>query len=53
MTTNVRFCLSHLKAFKPILTLLSPNIFPQKLDVVYSNVITNDGICAPFVTTLL
>ena len=30
-----------------------PYIFPRKCDVVYSNVITNYVICAPFVTTLL
>ena len=27
--------------------------FPRKCDFVYNNVITNDVICAPFVTTLL
>ena len=42
-----------LKPLKPILTLPSPYIFPRKCDVVYSNVITNDVICAPFVTSLL
>ena len=55
MSTNVRFFLSHnplKKTLKSILTL-SPYIFPQKCDVVYINVITNDVICAPFVTTLL
>ena len=30
-----------------------PYRFPRKCDVVHSNVVTNDVICAPFVTTLL
>ena len=55
MSTNVKFFLSHniQKPLKPISTLPPPYIFPRKGDVVYSNAITNDVICAPFVTMLL
>ena len=51
MSTNVRFFLSHY-TFKS-LAVPPPYIFPRKCDIVYSNVIINDVICAPFVTALL
>ena len=45
--------ITYLKTFETYFISAPPYIFPQKCDVVYSNVITNDVICAPFVTTLL
>ena len=44
---------THVFRGTPILVILPPPyIFPRKCDVVYSNVITNDVICAPFATLL-
>ena len=55
MSTNVIFFYhrTHLKAFKTYFNTASALYISEKSDVVYSNVITNDAICVPFVTTLL
>ena len=54
MSTNVRLFLSHntFKGFKTDFSSVFALYIPRKRDVVYCNVITNDVVCAPFVTTL-
>ena len=46
--------ITHFKSFKTYFSSASAlyMYIPRKRDVVYGNVITNDVICAPFVTAL-
>ena len=54
MSMNVRFFLSHntFKGGKTDFSSASTLNILRKRDVVYCNVITNDVVCAPFVTAL-